>query len=172
MHHFKWDHNGRYCFHDFATQLIRAFNGNILTFLHWQSTTWIQKVSKSSSLSNHSFIIQSVNHQESKFCGVTAKLVAVSDYIMNKNSDSTASSSVGLYFTLLSFELHSRGVCDVTILDREQLECVHNPLLHRDCLHCVSVCIQSVAVLGSDTQPMFFVNQITIFATPFCSSLP
>ncbi len=43
-------------------------------------------------------------------------------------------------------------VCDMTILNHERLECVHDPPLHRDCLHHVSVHILSVAVLRSNTQ--------------------
>ncbi len=45
------------------------------------------------------------------------------------------------------------GVCDLMILDRERLECVHDSPLHRDRLHHASGYILSVAVLGSDIQP-------------------
>ncbi len=57
----------------------------------------------------------------------------------------------------------------MTILDHEQLECVHNLLLHRDRLHRASVHIPFSALLGSDTQRHFTLNQITVFAAPFRS---
>ncbi len=66
------------------------------------------------------------------------------------------------YWFLTEFSV---GVCDITILDREQLECVRNPPLHRDRLHCASVHIQSVAALGSGTQRISFLNQIFLLAT-------
>ncbi len=43
------------------------------------------------------------------------------------------------------------AVRDMTILDHEHLECVHDPPLHRDHLHRVSVHILSDVGLGSDT---------------------
>ncbi len=64
------------------------------------------------------------------------------------------------------------GVCYMTILDLERLDCVHDPPLQRDCLHLMSVRILSVAVLGSDTHDTFSPNQITVFAAPFRSMPP
>ncbi len=58
--------------------------------------------------------------------------------------------------TTCEYGKKDQGACDVTILDHERLECVHNLLLHRDCLHCASVYILSVAVLGSYMQYIFF----------------
>ncbi len=63
-------------------------------------------------------------------------------------------------------------MCDMTIWEGKQLECVHDPPLHRDCLHYTSVHVLSVAALDSDTEHTFFLNQITLFAAPLCSMPP
>ncbi len=62
-------------------------------------------------------------------------------------------------FHQVTFFQFKVGVCDMMILDWEPLECIHDPPLHRDRLHCVSVHILSVAVLGSDTMKLHFATR-------------
>ncbi len=59
----------------------------------------------------------------------------------------------------------------MTILDHERLECVHDPPLHRDRLHCASAHILSFAVLRSDTMTFFFQPDHTgCCSVMFCAS--
>ncbi len=59
------------------------------------------------------------------------------------------------------------GMYDMTITDREQLECGHNPPLYRDRLHRASVHVCCSSRLRHTTR--FSLNKVTLFASQFRS---